>query len=338
MTTARPRAISIWLFAVAVLVFLMVMVGGITRLTNSGLSMVRWEPISGTVPPHTEAQWQAEFDAYKTSPEYRKVNRGMALPEFKRIFFWEYSHRLLGRLIGMAFALPLLWFGIRRAIPAGYGPRLVLLLALGGLQGLIGWWMVASGLIDRPDVAQERLAIHLVTALTLLAALVWTALDMRDLAVPRSAGGVRSAKWVVPFFMLLTVQLVFGALVAGTDAGFAFNTWPKMGEYWVPPGLGSIEPAWRNFVDNRITLQFVHRCLAILVAASGILIGWRIHRRGGAPGARLILMVALQFALGVATVVTGVSLPIAVAHQAGAALLVVVTVFAAHWSTRRPTA
>ena len=335
MTTARPRAIALWLFAVAALVFLMVVIGGITRLTNSGLSMVRWEPVSGAIPPHGEAQWQAEFDAYKAYPEYRKINRGMALPEFKRIFFWEYSHRLLGRLIGIAFALPLLWFAIRRAIPPGYGSRLVLLLALGGLQGLIGWWMVASGLVDRPAVAQERLAVHLVAALVLLSALVWTGLDMRAWRWPRPADWPRPRRWIAPFLTLLAVQIVFGALVAGTDAGFAFNTWPKMGDDWVPPGLGSIEPAWRNLVDNRVTLQFVHRCLAVLVALAALPIGARVFlARGRVHGTALIAMVLLQFTLGVSTVVSGVSLPIAIAHQAGAALLVVVAIATAHWSSR----
>lgn len=335
MTSPRPRALSVWLFAVAALVLLMVMVGGITRLTNSGLSMVRWEPVSGAIPPHGEARWQAEFDAYKAYPEYRKINRGMSLSQFKRIFFWEYLHRLLGRLIGLAFALPLLWFGARRQIPRGYGPRLVLLLALGGLQGVIGWWMVASGLVNRPDVAQERLAVHLVTALTLLAALVWTALDMRSEARPVAAPAPRPRAWIVPFLALVAVQIVFGALVAGTDAGYAFNTWPKMGDDWAPPGLASIEPVWRNFVDNRITVQFVHRCIAMLVALSAVLVGARLSRAGGRrQGAALIAMVGIQFCLGVATIVSGVDVPIAIAHQAGAALLVVVTVFAAHWAAR----
>lgn len=336
MTTARPRTLSIWLFAVAALVFMMVMVGGITRLTDSGLSMVRWEPVSGTIPPLSEAHWQAEFDAYKAYPEYTKINRGMTLPEFKRIFFWEYAHRLLGRVIGLAFAVPLLWFAVRRAIPKGYGRRLVLLLALGGLQGAIGWWMVASGLVDRPDVAQERLAIHLMAALCLLGALVWTALDMRALARPKRIGAERPRGWIAPFFGLLAVQLIFGALVAGTDAGFAFNTWPKMGEYWVPPGLSAMEPVWRNLLDNRVTLQFVHRCIAILVAGAAVLVGVRLIRAGGrGPGGALIAMVLLQFTLGVATLLSGMALPVAVAHQSGAALLVIVSVVAAHWAAQR---
>ncbi len=332
----RPLAIARWLLVVASLVFLMVVVGGITRLTESGLSMVRWEPISGIVPPLSEAEWQAEFAAYKAYPEYQKVNRGMSLAEFKAIFFWEYLHRVMGRLIGLAFALPLAWFWLKRAIPEGYKPRLLMLLALGGMQGAIGWWMVASGLVDRPDVAHERLAIHLLTALVILAALVWTALDMRSIGGRGAPAIAVSRGWVVPFAVLLFVQILFGAFVAGLNAGYAFNTWPLMGEHWVPPGLASIEPLWRNLLDNPIAVQFVHRTLAFLVAAAAILIGLRLRRAGARlEGMALIHMVVLQFALGVATILGGVPIALGVAHQAGAAALVAVTAWAAHRSWAR---
>lgn len=338
--SARPRAIANWLLVVAALVFLMVVVGGITRLTESGLSMVRWEPISGIIPPLNAEQWQAEFEAYKAYPEYQKVNRGMSLSEFKAIFFWEYLHRVIGRVIGLVFAVPLLWFAARRAIPPGFGGRLLLLLGLGGLQGAIGWWMVASGLIDRPDVAHDRLAVHLTMALIILAALVWTALDLRALEEPQPAAGTpRPRRWVVPFMLLLFVQIIFGAFVAGLNAGYAFNTWPLMGETFVPQGLGMLEPAIRNLVDNPVMVQFVHRCLAIAVALWALVIAWRIHQAGARRrGLLLGAAVLVQFTLGVLTILNGVPIALGVAHQAGAALLLVATVRAAHWAMQGKSA
>ena len=325
----RPRAISNWLLAVAALVFLMVVVGGITRLTESGLSMVRWEPISGTVPPLNEEQWMAEFDAYKATPEYRQVNRGMSLGEFKNIFFWEYTHRLLGRFIGLAFALPLLWFAAKKAIPRGYGWRLVALLGLGGLQGAIGWWMVASGLVDRPDVSHIRLAVHLLTALLILGGLIWTALDLRALSEGR-------AKAVMPTIgiwtlSILALQLLFGAYVAGLDAGYAFNTWPLMGDALFPAGTPMLEPVLRNFVDNPIVVQFVHRWLAFVVAGFAVALGLKAQKLGykGAAHAVFTTLVA-QIVLGIATILTGVELWLGVAHQGMAALLLAAMVVAAH--------
>lgn len=331
---ARPRAVSNWLLAVAALVLLMVVVGGITRLTESGLSMVRWEPVSGIVPPLTEADWQAEFAAYKAYPEYQQVNRGMDLAAFKRIYFWEYVHRLLGRVIGLAFALPLAWFAFRRAIPRGYGLRLGGLLLLGGLQGAIGWWMVASGLVDRPDVAHERLAVHLCMALLILAALLWTALDLRALATGQAAAS-RPRRWFAPAALLLFAQITLGAFVAGLNAGYAFNSWPRMGEEFVPDGLWSLAPIWLNLVNNPITVQFAHRWLAAVVAAVLLWAAfdvWRAGRRAAA--AALGGMLCIQFLLGVLTILQGVPLHLGVAHQAGAALLVAALVWAGHASAR----
>jgi cytochrome c oxidase assembly protein subunit 15 len=336
-STARPRAISIWLFSVAALVFLMVVVGGITRLTESGLSMVRWEPISGIVPPLDDAQWQAEFDAYKAYPEYRKVNRGMSLAEFKSIYFWEYLHRVLGRVIGIVFALPLLWFMLRRAVPHGYGPRLGGLLALGGLQGAVGWWMVASGLVDRPDVAHDRLAVHLGLALAIFAALVWTALDMRELAAPPPRSPTRRpSRWVAPFVALLFTQILFGAFVAGLNGGYAFNTWPLMGDRLMPPHVAeAVSRTLRSLVDDPVVTQFVHRVLAVAVALFALHVAAKLWKSGGsAPAAALAIAIVVQFALGVATLLSGVHIVLGVAHQAGAALLVGATIWAAHWSTR----
>src|SRR4051794_4523368 len=259
---ARPLALSWWLLAVAILVFLMVVVGGITRLTESGLSIVRWEPLSGAIPPIGDSAWAAEFAAYKQSPQYQLVNSGMSLADFQSIYFWEYLHRLLGRVIGLAFALPLAWFAWKRAIPRGYGWKLAAILALGALQGAIGWWMVASGLVDRPDVSHIRLAIHLLTALAIFAVTLWVALDLLALHADGAARPARMPTAGIWALSLLALQLMFGAYVAGLDAGYAYSTWPKMGDEWFPAGAPMLEPWLRNFADNPLVVQFVHRWLA----------------------------------------------------------------------------
>jgi len=337
-TRPRPAAISNWLLVVALLVFAMVVVGGITRLTESGLSMVRWEPISGTIPPLNEADWEAEFEAYRTSPQYQEVNRGMSLGEFKTIFFWEYVHRLLGRFIGLAFALPLAWFAWKRAIPRGYGWRLTALLALGGLQGAVGWWMVASGLVDRPEVSHIRLAVHLLLALFIFAGLIWTALDLKALArdpAARPAGLSTLSIWTLS---LLGLQFLFGAYVAGLEAGYAFNSWPKMGDQWFPAETPMLEPFIVNLADNPIVVQFVHRWLAWILAGFAVAlaaIAW--ERRFRAEAVAVAAAVTLQIVLGVATLLSGVELPIAVAHQAMAALLLAAIVVTSHrLGGRRP--
>ncbi|WP_235535197.1 COX15/CtaA family protein [Sphingomonas sp. Leaf339] len=330
MSHARPRAVARWLFAVAALIVAMVVVGGITRLTESGLSITRWQPISGIVPPLNQIAWQAEFDRYKQIPEYAAFNRGMTLAGFKAIFFWEYAHRLLGRVIGLAFALPLLWFAIRRRIPAGYGVRLFALLALGGFQGAIGWWMVASGLSARTDVSHLRLAAHLITALVILAGIVWTALDLmqlhRDrLAVPARLGGAAALA-----IGLLFVQIVWGAFTAGLDAGYAFASWPLMGDSFFPAGVTMLTPGWSNAIDNPVVVQFIHRWFAFAVAAAMFWLAVRATRRGSRSGFVVVGLVTLQIFLGVATLMTGVLIDIAVAHQANAALLLIATIVAAH--------
>ena len=323
----RPLAISNWLLGVALLVFAMVVVGGITRLTESGLSITRWDVVGGTLPPLSDSAWQAEFDAYRQSPQYQLVNRGMSLDEFKTIYFWEYIHRLLGRIIGLAFALPLAWFALKRAIPRGYGVRLVMLLALGGLQGAIGWWMVASGLVDRPDVSHVRLAVHLLTALLILGLLVWTACDLRQ----PDARRVRIPTGAIWALSVLALQILFGAYVAGLDAGYAFNSWPRMGDAWFPAGAPMLEPAVRNLVDNPLVVQFVHRWLAFVVLAVLALLARAAWRAGHKDHAALLVAACiLQIQLGIATLVSGVELWLGVAHQAGAALLLVTTVLTAH--------
>ena len=319
----RPRAVAAWLFIVAALIFVMVVIGGITRLTESGLSITRWDPISGAIPPLNAADWQAEFDLYKESPQYAQLGHGMTLADFKFIFFWEYVHRLLGRLIGLVFALPLLFFWWRRAIPAGFGWKLVAILALGALQGAIGWWMVASGLVDRPEVSHIRLAIHLITALTIFACTIWVALDLRTRAKLPLLG-----IWAL---CALFLQFMFGAYVAGLDAGYAFNTWPKMGADWYPAGADWLQPALRNLADNPVTVQFVHRWLAFVVAGLAVALALRVFRRGfGLESAALVGAVICQITFGIFTILSGVQIQIAVGHQAMAVLLLAAMVTAAH--------
>ena len=330
MSTSRPAAVARWLWFVAALIVVMVVVGGITRLTESGLSITQWKPISGIVPPLTTAQWQAEFDGYKRIPEYAAFNQGMTLAGFKAIFFWEYAHRLLGRVIGLAFAAPLLWFAVKKAIPAGYGWRLVALLALGGLQGAIGWWMVASGLTQRTDVSHIRLAVHLTTALFILAGIVWTALDLQALARSRMAAPAGLRPVAMAALALLTLQIVLGALTAGLDAGYAFSSWPLMGDAWFPAGVTMLAPAWTNAVDNPVVVQFIHRWFAFAAAAALLWLAVRATKTGSRLGFVVVALVTLQIFLGVATLLTGVEIGVAVAHQANAALLLIATVAAAH--------
>src|SRR5215213_7817370 len=327
----RPRAIALWLLAVAGLILLMVVVGGITRLTESGLSIVRWEPVSGAIPPIGEAEWAAEFAAYKASPQYQLVNSGMSLADFKSIYFWEYLHRLLGRVIGLAFALPLAWFALMRAIPGGYGWKLGAILALGALQGAIGWWMVASGLVDRPDVSHIRLAVHLLTALAIFAATLWVALDLLRLARDGSAAPARIPTAAIWLLSLLFLQFLFGAYVAGLDAGYAYSSWPKMGDQWFPAETAMLEPFLRNFADNPIMVQFVHRWLAFAVAAAALVLARAAWRKGhGEAAILLVALVALQILLGISTLLSGVELWIAAAHQATAVLLLAATLVTAH--------
>ncbi len=334
--STRPAAIARWLYMVAALIVAMVVVGGITRLTESGLSITQWKPISGIVPPLTQAQWMAEFAHYQRIPEYQQLNRGMTLDGFKAIFFWEYLHRLLGRVIGLAFALPLLWFAVRRQIPRGYGWRLTALLALGGLQGAIGWWMVASGLSVRTDVSHLRLATHLGTALFILGGIVWTARDLDLLAANPMARA--TALRLAPALAIgaLAVQILLGALTAGLDAGYAFSSWPLMGDAVFPADVPMVAPAWRNAIDNPIVVQFLHRWIAFAAAGALLWLAYRARMRN-APRTALAVaaLVVAQIVLGIATLLSGVQIVVAVAHQANAALLLIATVAAAHAVSRR---
>ena len=326
LSPARPRAVACWLLLVAAMIVGIVVVGGITRLTESGLSITEWKPLTGIVPPLNEPQWQAEFANYRRIPEYSQINSGMTLAGFKAIFFWEWLHRALARTVGLAFALPLAWFWVRRQIPHGYTPRLLALLALGGLQGAIGWWMVQSGLSVRTDVSHLRLAVHLVVALVTLGGIVWTALDLLALHRNRFAHPVRLTGPGAFALALLMVQIVWGAFTAGLGAGHAFSSWPLMGDTFYPAGAVSVPPLV-NAVDDPIVVQFIHRWFAFV--AAGALV-WLALRARGRAGTAVIGLIVLQIALGIATLLTGVQIPVAVAHQGNAALLLVASVAAAH--------
>lgn len=332
MTTTHRRAIALWLYAIAALVVLMVMVGGATRLTDSGLSIVEWRPVTGTLPPLDHAGWISEFEKYQTSSEYQLANKGMTLDAFKRIYWWEWGHRLLGRVIGVAFLLPLLFFHVRGWIARGLGWKLWLIFVLGGLQGAIGWWMVASGLVGRVDVAQERLAVHLTMACLILIALVWTA---RTLAPPRPVAPPppRFAPTAVLILVLLVAQIALGGLVAGLKAGLVYDTWPLIDGALIPSAarLFFHEPVWVNFVDNHLTVQFMHRMAAYLLVGLALVHAGDCvrHDRFRNGAAALALILPTQAVLGIATLLWRVPLALALLHQAVAVLaLVVATVHA----------
>ncbi|MBX3594631.1 MAG: COX15/CtaA family protein [Sphingomonas sp.] len=309
----------------------MVVVGGITRLTESGLSITEWKPVTGVLPPLSDAAWRAEFAKYQQIPEYQQLNRGMSLAAFKGIYFWEYLHRLLGRLIGMAFALPLLWFAWRRAIPSGYGWRLTGLFALGGLQGVIGWWMVTSGLTVRTDVSHFRLATHLLLALTILAAICWTAADLRALARDPGARPARLTMVGAVTFAILFVQLMFGAFVAGLNAGLVTDQWPLMNGHFFPADVLQVRPFFDALFNDPAMIHWVHRWWAWIAVAAFIVLARRARGAGDRP-ASLALHAAFgtQILLGIATVMTGVSIPVAAAHQLVGALVVVCVAWCAH--------
>jgi heme a synthase len=325
---ARPM-VAVWLLVVAAMVAAMVMLGGATRLTHSGLSMVQWQPLLGTLPPLDAGAWQETFDRYKQFPEYQKLNQGMTLSEFKDIFYYEYSHRVLGRGIGLVFAVPFLWFLLTGRIERRRRNSLVGLFLLGGLQGLIGWWMVKSGLVDQPDVSHYRLTVHLGVAFLIFGALIWVALDLLSnpdaaVAAGEAEQGLRIWAWAA--VVAVFVQALSGGLVAGLDAGYVYNSFPMMNEYWLPPELGEMSPWWLNMFENVVTVQFDHRigaylCTLLLLAlwfkARSMMLG-RLARRA------LNLMLAalaVQLALGISTLVLVMPLSLAVLHQGGALLL-----------------
>lgn len=334
----RPRAIATWLLLIAALVFAMVVVGGITRLTESGLSITEWKPVTGAIPPLTAAQWAAEFDKYKHSSQYVLMNQGMTLAAFKHIYFWEYFHRLVGRLLGVVFALPMIWFFVRRAVPKGYGMRLVILFILGGAQGAIGWLMVKSGLTDRVNVQPAMLAAHLCMALALLAAIVWTACDMLRLGREPLAPQAPRARLRLPAFLaflVLFIQIFLGAITAGLRAGYVSNTWPLMNDHLVPEGISWWGSFWMTLTSDPYLIHFLHRWWAWAALAAMIWLARQAKRAGDrAASIALNALAGIQVLLGIATVLHNIALPLAALHQATGALLLAAATWAMHSAGR----
>ncbi len=328
------RAVAAWLLACCALVFAMVVVGGVTRLTHSGLSIVEWQPFIGTIPPLDDADWAAQFEKYKLTPEFRQRNHDMTVEGFKGIFWWEYFHRLLGRFIGIAFLVPFLYFWVRGRLDGPLVRRLGGIFVLGGLQGAMGWYMVKSGLVDDPRVSQFRLTAHLGLALLIHAAMLWvaTGLLLRDRPPARS----RFAGAALAFAVLVFAMALTGGLVAGIRAGFAYNTWPLMNGHLVPPEVWMIEPWWRNFGWNMAMVQFVHRTLALVVLAGAWIVAWGVLRDAAAArparlaAGTLAVATFAQVVLGIATLLAVVPVPLGAAHQGGA----VVVLSAAVWLAR----
>ena len=321
-----------WLYVILVMLFALVLVGGATRLTDSGLSITEWKPIHGVIPPLSEAEWQEEFDLYRQIPQYQQIKKGMSLDEFKYIFWWEWAHRILARGVGFVFALPLVFFWATGRVERGLSPKLAGLLLLGGLQGAVGWWMVASGLVDRVDVSQYRLATHLTLACLIFVAVMAVA---RGLAPHSEAPADRDTQRFAGFLVLaLLIQTFLGGLVAGLNAGMSYNTWPLMDGAVVPGGLLVIEPVWHNFFENPKTVQFVHRAgaYALLLLTLWHMIATRRKLPGATHARRALVLfhlVLIQAAIGVATLLMQVPLHWALLHQGFA--LVVLGFAAAHW-------
>ena len=330
------RQIGAWLLAVAVLIVAMIMLGGLTRLTQSGLSITEWKPVTGVVPPLSEAAWAAEFAKYKEIPEYRYVHSAFGLADFQRIYWWEWSHRLLGRLIGFVFLLPFLHFLAARKIPKSLVPRLAVLFVLGGLQGALGWFMVRSGLSVRTDVSQYRLAAHLAAAFVIYGAVLWTAFDLLRPEAMRTAAPGRARSYALTLIGLVGLQIIAGAFVAGLDAGLIYNSWPLMNGSIVPHEAWALSPWYLNPFENPAMAQAVHRFIAYAVLALSVFLVFDARRRfgKGAPAYRSAHIVAgligVQVLLGITTLLLVVPLPLAALHQLTAALVFAAALFHAH--------
>ncbi len=298
-----------WLFFTAFMVFSMAIIGAITRLTESGLSMVEWRLFIGAVPPLNEAEWQRVFTLYKETPEYQQKNFGMEIGEFKKIFFWEWFHRFWGRLIGLVYALPFAYFLITKKIPKGYKFKLFIGLLLGGAQAVMGWYMVESGLVERPSVSHFRLAAHLSLAFVIFAYLLWLAFDLKGMPASNSTFCQKRHGWVAFGFVFITV--IWGAFVAGLDAGLVYNSWPKMGSHWIPPELDNLSAM---FLDP-VAVQFTHRWIAMIAAFFVFSFAYRV------TSFPLAAMMFLQIGLGIATLLSMVAIPLAAMHQGGAFIL-----------------
>ena len=320
------RYLVYWLISVSATIFLMIIVGGVTRLTQSGLSMVDWRLIMGVIPPISQSDWLAVFENYKNFPEYQKINQGMSIDSFKEIFYWEYSHRLLGRLIGIIFFIPFLWFLMRGHVRHKWRWRLWIALILGSLQGFMGWFMVQSGLVDSPHVSHFRLAAHLLLAIFILGYILWLILDL--LEVKRSSVSQGTRCLAVFLMITLAFQLLFGAFTAGLDAGYGFNTYPLMNGKFLADVALSLEPLWRNFAENGAMIQFVHRWLGAILLAE--VIGLSVLTFSTTlriPSLILLGVTTLQFLLGVLTLIYRVPLVLGSLHQAVACLMFLTLVY-----------
>ncbi|GAA4721020.1 COX15/CtaA family protein [Sphingomonas lutea] len=338
-SSARPRGLSNLLLLTAALVFAMVIVGGITRLTESGLSITEWRPISGAIPPLNSADWDHAFSLYQQTPEYREINgpAGMTLAQFKQIYWWEFLHRLLGRVVGLVFGLGLLWFAIRQAIPRGYAWKMVALFVLGGLQGALGWYMVVSGLSDRTDVSHFRLSAHLLLALAIMAALIWTALDLRRLAASGEDRPSRLTRVGLVTAAILFVQLLYGAWVAGLNAGQVSPTWPDMQGRFIPDGIDWSQGIGWALSHDPYLIHFIHRWWAWVAAAALVIFARKVRAVPGGRPASIAIHSAFgtQIIIGTLTVLSGVAIWLAALHQAIGAMLVAAVAWGAHVQGRR---
>lgn len=330
LAASRPlsasRVVLAWLYGMAALVFAMVIVGGATRLTDSGLSITEWQPLLGAIPPLDESHWLEAFEKYKTIPQYQLLNSHMTLEEFKTIYWWEWSHRFLGRFIGVAFLVPLVAFWLLEAVPRRLAPRLLAIFALGGAQGALGWFMVMSGLSERVSVSQYRLAAHLTLATLIFGAILWVAYGLNEPAR-------RIARSAVPSLLLVglvVLQIFVGGLVAGLDAGMGYNTWPLMDDAWIPSGLGAMEPWWRNLFENALTVQFDHRLIAYVLLAAAVLNAVLTEPRLRSSALLLLVAVAAQAAIGIWTLLAHVQIHVALTHQGGAMLVLAAALWHLH--------
>lgn len=333
------RQIALWLLACAAVIFGMILLGGVTRLTNSGLSMVEWKPLVGVIPPLSQTDWQELFLKYQQFPEYQKINMGMTLDEFKPIFMYEYLHRVLGRLIGLIFVIPFLYFYFTKKLTPQLSLRLLLMLVLGGCQGILGWYMVKSGLVDNPHVSQYRLTAHLGLAVVIYSFILWTALDLlntnanqlRNLALPSTV-----------ITGLIFVMILSGGLVAGTKAGYAYSTWPLMGDSFIPAGLYTMQPAWLSAFEDITTIQFNHRIMAYIIAL--LIVGFAVKAFKSKVSGKLrtavislLALLAIQISLGISTLVFYVPVSVAATHQVGAVALLTAALFVCHsLNTKNP--
>lgn len=335
MNNNPHKPIIIWLFTGCFLIMAMVIIGGITRLTGSGLSMVEWNVVMGAIPPMNEQEWAIAFDQYKQFPEYQHINFDFNLSDFKSIFFWEYLHRLIGRIIGIVFIIPFIYFLLKKKIDNPLLLKLLIILVLGGFQGVLGWYMVKSGLVDNPDVSHYRLAAHLMAAFTVYAYTFWVALDLINFSNKNNETYLPIRKWVIAFFGIVIIQIIYGAFVAGLDAGKIYNTFPKMGTEWVPQSLTVMTPFYMNLLESHVGVQFIHRCLAYLIFIFAMMLWYKsrllsLSFQQKTAFNLLVMAVCLQLTLGIFTLLYAVPIVLGVMHQFGALVLFTTVIYLLH--------